>query len=68
MQKILLMSILGATLVIPFIAFRGGSVKSAVRRSAVATVTFCVLYWAGLMFVYPMLAPSKKPVQQAPTQ
>lgn len=68
MQKILLMSILGATLVIPFFAFRGGSVKSAVRRSMIATVSFCVLYWLGLMFVYPVLAPAKKPQQQAPSQ
>ncbi|MDB4940925.1 MAG: hypothetical protein JWP97_459 [Labilithrix sp.] len=68
MQKALLISILGATILIPFFAFRGGTVKSAVRRSAIATVTFCVLYWLGLMFVYPMLAPAKKPQQQAPTQ
>jgi hypothetical protein len=34
-------------------------VKSAVRRSAIATAVFCVLYWLGLLFVYPILTPSK---------
>ena len=68
MQKGLLISILAATILIPFFAFRGGSVKSAVRRSMIATVSFCVLYWLGLMFVYPMIAPAKKPQQGQQTQ
>jgi hypothetical protein len=59
-QKALLISILGATILIPLFAARGGTVKSAVRRSAIATTVFCVLYWLGLMFVYPMLGSSKK--------
>jgi hypothetical protein len=59
MQKGLLISILFATVLIPLIAARGGSVKSAVRRSAVATGIFCVLYWLGLVFVYPSLTPPK---------
>jgi hypothetical protein len=59
-QKALLISILGATILIPLFAARGGSVKSLVRRSAIATAVFCVLYWLGLMFVYPSLPPSKK--------
>ena len=60
MQKALLISILFATVLIPLFAARGGSVKSAVRRSAIATGLFCVLYWVGLVFVYPSLAPSNK--------
>ena len=44
---------------IALIAAKGGSVKSAVRRSAIATGVFCVLYWIGLVFVYPSLTPSK---------
>ena len=59
MQKALLISILAATILIPLFASRGGSVKQAVRRSVIATVVFCVLYWLGLMFVYPRLTPSK---------
>ncbi len=55
MQKALLISILFATVLIPLIAAKGGSVKSAVRRSAIMTGVFCVLYWLGLLFVYPVL-------------
>lgn len=60
MQKALLISILAATIVIPLFASRGGTVKQAVRRSAIATAVFCVLYWLGLLFVYPALAPAKR--------
>ncbi|MBX3190088.1 MAG: hypothetical protein KF819_23885 [Labilithrix sp.] len=60
MQKALLISILAATVLIPIFAARGGSVKQAVKRSTVATVVFCVVYWIGLVFVYPSLTPSKK--------
>ncbi len=60
MQKALLISILAATILIPIFASRGGTVKQAVRRSATATAVFCVLYWLGLLFIYPTLAPSKK--------
>lgn len=64
MQKALLISILAATILIPIFAAKGGSVRQAVRRSAIATATFCVFYWLGLMFIYPNLTPSKK----TPTQ
>ncbi len=57
MQKAFLISILAATVLIPLFAARAGSVKAAVRRCVLATATFCVLYWVGLLFVYPMLAP-----------
>ena len=60
MQKALLISILAATIIIPLFASRGGSVKQAVRRSAIATAAFCVFYWLGLMFIYPSLTPSQK--------
>ena len=60
MQKALLISILAATIVIPLFASRGGTVKQAVRRSAIATAVFCVLYWLGLLFVYPALTPAKR--------
>ncbi len=60
MRKALLISILAATIIIPLFASRGGSVKAAVRRSAIATVVFCVLYWLGLMFIYPSLPASSK--------
>ena len=60
MQKALLISILAATVLIPIFASRGGTVKSAVRRSAIATAVFCVLYWVGLLVVYPMLTPPKR--------
>lgn len=60
MQKALLISILAATILIPLFASRGGTVKQAVRRSAIATTVFCVVYWLGLLFVYPSLTPSKK--------
>ncbi len=64
MQKALLISILFATVLIPLVAARGGTVKSAVRRSAIATSVFCVLYWVGLVFVYPMLTASKPNMNQ----
>jgi hypothetical protein len=59
MQKGLLISILVATVMIPLFAARGGSVKSAVRRSIIATGILCVAYWLGLLFVYPSLAQPK---------
>ncbi len=73
MQKVLLISILFATVLIPLFAAKGGSVKSAVRRSAIATGVFCVLYWVGLVFVYPQLSRPKpnmmnQGVQTAPTE
>ena len=60
MQKALLISILVATMVIPLVVAKGGSVKQAVRRSVVATAVFCVLYWIGLVFIYPSLPASSK--------
>jgi hypothetical protein len=68
MQKALLISILAATMLIPLFAARGGSVKQAVKRSATATAVFCALYWLGLLFVYPMLAPPKKDSGPRPEQ
>lgn len=64
MQKALLISILFATVLIPLVAARGGTVKSAVRRSAIATSVFCVLYWLGLVFVYPALTSNRPNMQQ----
>ena len=58
MQKLLLVSILAATMLIPLVAAKGGTVRSAVRRSVIATVAFCVLYWLGLVVVYPRLPSS----------
>ncbi len=63
MQKALLISILVATVLIPLVAARGGSVKSAVRRSIIATSVVCVLYWLGLLFVYPSLSSGRAPGQ-----
>lgn len=63
MQKALLISILFATVLIPLVAARGGSVKSAVRRSVIATSVFCVLYWLGLLFIYPALTAGKPNMQ-----
>lgn len=65
-QKALLISILFATVLIPLVAARGGSVKSAVRRSAIATGVFCVVYWLGLLFVYPALAPPSPKTHHGP--
>jgi hypothetical protein len=63
MQKALLISILFATVLIPLVAARGRSVKSAVRRSVIATGVFCVIYWLGLLFVYPALTAGKPNLQ-----
>ncbi len=63
MQKALLISILVATVLIPLVSARGGSVKSAVRRSIIATSVFCVLYWLGLLFVYPALTAGRPNMQ-----
>ena len=64
----MLVSILAATMLIPIFAARGGTVKQAIRRSAIATGVFCVFYWLGLLFVYPALAPPKKTTVGLPTQ
>lgn len=66
MQKALLISILAATIIIPIFAAKGGTVKSAVRRSAIATAAFCFLYWLGLLFIYPTLTPKKRAVPTNP--
>jgi hypothetical protein len=66
MQKGLLISILFATVLIPLFAARGGTVKSAVRRSAIATAIFCVIYWAALLFVYPSLVTHHTDEMSAP--
>ena len=66
MQKALLISILAATIIIPIFAAKGGTVKSAVRRSAIATTVFCVFYWLGLLYIYPKLTPSKRAVPMNP--
>jgi hypothetical protein len=55
MQKALLISILAATAMIPLFAARASTLKAAVKRSAIATTAICVLYWIGLLVVYPML-------------
>jgi hypothetical protein len=67
MRKALLISLLAATILIPLFAARGGSVRSAARRSVVATAIFCVLYWVGLVWVYPTL-PASGAKGDAPTQ
>lgn len=59
MQKLLLISILFATVLIPLFVARGGSVKSAVRRAMIATGIVCLGYWFGLLFVYPVLTASR---------
>jgi hypothetical protein len=64
MQKALLISILAATILIPLFAARGGTVKQAIRRSAIATGVFCVVYWLGLLVVYPALTPPKRNAAQ----
>lgn len=64
MTKALLISILAATIAIPFLAARG-TLKEAVQKSAVATGVFCVLYWLGLLYVYPQLPkPDTRIMQQ----
>jgi hypothetical protein len=68
LQKALLFTLLAATMLIPLFAARGGSVKSAVRRSVIATVVFCVLYWIGLVFIYPSLPSSTKRPQATSAQ
>jgi hypothetical protein len=68
MQKALLISILAATVLIPIFAARGGTVKAAVRRSAIATCAFCVVYWIGLLVLYPLLQPPKRSSQQMQEQ
>lgn len=58
MRKALLISLLAATILIPLFAARGGTVRQAARRSILATTIFCVLYWVGLVWVYPNLPAS----------
>ena len=60
MQKALLISILAATIIIPIFASKGGTVRQAVRRSAIATAVFCAAYWLGLIFIYPSLTKAKR--------
>ncbi|MCL2726188.1 MAG: hypothetical protein FWD69_17325 [Polyangiaceae bacterium] len=58
MQKVLLVSILAATILIPLVLANGGTLRQAVRRTAIATGVFCTFYWLALLFVYPLLQRS----------
>ena len=64
MRKALLISLIVATILIPLFAARGGSTRQAAKRSVIATAVFCVLYWIGLVWVYPTLPASKDGQQQ----
>ena len=58
MHKTLLISILFATVLIPIAAARTGTVKQALRRTALWMTAFCVVYWLALLYVYPRLRPN----------
>jgi hypothetical protein len=52
MQKLLVYSILLGSFVIPLVASRAKTTKSAVRGAIIASSAVCVLYLLGLMFLY----------------
>ncbi len=60
MQKLLLFSLLVATLGVPLFAANGSSTRNAVKRSVGATVALCVLYMLGLLFAYPALEQRRR--------
>jgi len=57
-QKALLLSLLVATVTVPFYAVKAPSTSRAVRRAVTATWVFCILYWLCLLFVFPALTSS----------
>jgi hypothetical protein len=52
MQKLLVYSILLASFVIPLVAARAKTTKTAVRATIIASSVACVLYAIGLIFFY----------------
>ena len=55
MAKVLLLSVLFASIVIPLLAARAPNPRRAIRLAIVATVLFNVLYLLAIRFVYPRL-------------
>lgn len=56
-MKGLLVSILAATFVVPFLASRETSLAKVTRKSVVYTTVACVLYAVALYFLYPSTPP-----------
>lgn len=55
MQKLLLVSILVATIAIPVVMSREKSRPEGVKRTVKWMVGFCVFYLIALMYIYPRL-------------
>jgi hypothetical protein len=55
MQKVILISILFANVVIPLLAARERSAKRGLKKTLVYMVAFNVIYLLALMFIYPRL-------------
>lgn len=55
MSKVVLMSLLVGTLVLPIRAARAPSARQALRRLVVASVLFHLAYVLAVVFLYPRL-------------
>jgi hypothetical protein len=56
MAKLLLLSVLAATVVIPLVAARDRHPSRALKRTLFFTLLFNALYAAGALLIYPRLA------------
>jgi hypothetical protein len=53
MQKLILMSVIYATAILPLIAARNPSPRRGLRKAVVWLLAFNVIYVLAVMFVYP---------------
>ncbi len=55
MQKVLLMSVLFAQVLIPILASRRQNLRAGLGRALIGVLAFNVLYLAALLIIYPRL-------------
>lgn len=53
MEKLILISILVASFVIPFFAARAKTMRASITRAVIATVLASVLWLVAVMYLYP---------------
>jgi len=58
MQKLLLLSVLMATIAIPALAARDPIPRRGVKRAVLFFLVFNLCYLFGLLYIYPKLTPS----------
>lgn len=56
MKKLLLMSIVFATICLPILSARGSSAPRALKKTLLLTFAFVVFYLVAMRFIYPHMS------------